>query len=891
MRNLSSRAESDPRVQRGAHLAPDERESRERLEFSPAAQALVGGYRLHGSSWAAINPLDTSFRDLSPIAELDPRTYGLAPDEYASYSVHFAGAARTLTLLQLVSRLRASYCGSLALDSAHIRAGDQRQWLYAQMEGRIDAPMRNEGECLRILEQLAAAEAFEHFQRKTYPREKQFSLEGGESLVPLLNTLMDGAAQHGAEDVVLGMAHRGRLNVLRNVLDLPANQLISLFSGNPDPALAAWDLRDHVGHWTRKRTRYGDMNLLLAHNPSHLGSISPVVCGMARALQDRKTENFSRKVLPILVHGDAAFSAQGIVTETLNLSQTRGYGVGGALHLIVNNQIGSTNSNPRDLRSTLHCADIARAIDAPILHVSADDPDAVVDAARMGIEFRTKFGVDFVVDLVGYRRHGHAGGDDSAITQPAMQRAIRSHRSVVHLYSDKLVRQGIASAGVHERLKATASAALAEGQSAEKENASAGISRPDSTFVTKEARPVRTAVPISQLRAILERLAIVPSGLVLHGAIQKMLEDWRAIASDDSRPVDWRLAENLAYGSLLVNGFNVRVSGLDVGRGSFLHRQAVWHHQATDTDGQSTHVPLRHVASEQGHFSICESPLSEEAVLGFEYGYAVCCGRDLVLWEAQLGDFVNNAQAIIDQYIAAGEHKWGYPNGLIVLLPHGHEGAGPEHSSAFVGRFLQLCAEGNMQVAMPSTPSQLYHLMRRQALMDKRTPLIVMTPKVGLYAQPASYSRLHELADGEFHPLLGEQLEPDYGATTRVVIASGKLYYDLYSARAQAKRPHVPILRLEQLYPFPAEALAESLARFPRLQDVVWAQEEAKNHGAWHLLRDQLEAALPPGVALTYAGRPASAPTAVCNGRQHCAEQRDVVTAALGITGARGRLA
>ena len=501
MRNLSLLAESETSVLRNTDRVPDEgkyQEFQQRQEFSPAAQALIGGYRLYGSAWASINPLDTRVHDLSSIDELDPRTYGLSRDGSALCSVHFGGAAHTLTLFQLQRRLRASYCGTLALDSAHIRAGDQRRWLYAQMEGRIDSQSRNHGDSLRILEQLVAAEAFEHFQRATYPRDKQFSLEGNESLVPLLNTLIEKAAQHGVEDIVLGMAHRGRLNVLRNVLDLPADQLLSLFSESPHPALAAWDLRDHVGHWTRKRTGHGNLSLLLAHNPSHLGSISPIVCGMARALQDRKTEGFSKKVIPILIHGDAAFSAQGIVTETLNLSQTRGYGVGGTLHLILNNQIGSTNSNPRDSRSTLYCADIARAIDAPIVHVNADDPDAVVAAARMAIEYRTKFGADFVVDLVGYRRHGHAGGNDATITQPAMQRAIRGHRSVVHLYAEKLVRQGLADAGEHARLNTAAFAALADGQPAEKDNASADTSCSHATPETQPPNPVRTAVPISQ---------------------------------------------------------------------------------------------------------------------------------------------------------------------------------------------------------------------------------------------------------------------------------------------------------------------------------------------------------------------------------------------------------
>ena len=883
MRNLSPLVESKPVVHRRAKRAPEESgERRERHAFSVAAQALIDGYRLHGSTWASIDPLETRSRDWSSIAELDPRTYGLALDASATYSVHLGGAKRTLTLPQLQSCLRASYCGTLALDSAHIRAGDQRAWLHARMEARIDSAIRNQADALRILKELAAAEAFEHFHRARFPG-KQFSIEGCESLVPLLNALIETAAAQGAQEMVLGMTHRGRLNVLRNVLDLPLEQLLSLYSESPDPALAAWDLRDHVGHWTRKRTRHGEISVLLAHNPSHLGSVSPVVCGMARALQDRRTQGFSKRVMPVLVHGDAAFSAQGIVTETLNLSQTRGYGVGGTLHVIVNNRIGSTVSDPRDSRSTIHCADIARAIDAPIVHVNADDADAAVAAAQMAVEYRARFGGDFVIDLVGYRRQGHFGGDDPTMTQPAMQRVIRGHRTVVHRYAETLVRQGLARAGDHEQLQAAALAALSDARPIATTTASTVVATGARARATHASRPARTAVPIGQLRAIVRRLADVPAGFEPHAGIRKMVEGWRSNASDDERPVDWCLAENLAYGSLLANGFNVRLTGLDVGRGSFFHRQHVWHHQTTAADGQNIHVPLRHLANGQGHFSIFESPLSEEAVLGFEYGYALQCGRDLVLWEAQLGDFVNNAQTIIDQFIAAGEIKWRYPNGLVVLLPHGHEGAGPEHSCAYLGRFLQLCAEDNMRVAMPSTAAQMYHLLRRQALTDERKPLIVMTPKTCLYGQAASYSRLRELADGEFHPLLGEHAGIDAAAATRAIVTSGKLYYDLIDARDENHRANVPILRVEQLYPFPVQALAEALASFPRLQCVVWAQEEARNHGAWHLVRDQLEAALPPGVDLSYAGRPAAAPTAACGAARHRAEQRDVLAAALGI--------
>ena len=513
-----------------------------------------------------------------------------------------------------------------------------------------------------------------------------------------METLIEASAAHGAEDVVVGMAHRGRLNLLINVLGLTPRQLLSLFSERPDPTLAAWDLKDHLGCSTRKQTVHGEVGILLAHNPSHLGAVSPVVCGMARALQDRKTPASSRKVVPVLMHGDAAFPGQGIVAETLNLSQTRGYSVGGTIHVIVNNQIGSTISDPRDSRSTMHCADLARAIDAPIVHVNADDPEAVVTAARMSAAFRARFAADIVVNLVGYRRHGHFGGDDPTMTQPAMQRRIRSHRSVPRLYAEALADRGV-----------TADYEQVEGRGARQDSprpmlrcARPTCRRPRDDAVRgipapQNARAV-TAVPIQQLR-IDRRSARAHSrpACVLHDGVQRIVDKWQALADDDEHPLDWCFAESLAYGSLLANGFNVRLTGLDVGRGSFFHRHAVWHDQRTEVDGQNVHVPLRHLGNGQGYFSIFESPLSEEAVLGFEYGYALHCGRDLVVWEAQFGDFVNNAQAIIDQFIASGERKWGYANGLVIFLPHGNEGGGAEHSSGYLGRFLQLCGDDNLR--------------------------------------------------------------------------------------------------------------------------------------------------------------------------------------------------
>jgi 2-oxoglutarate dehydrogenase E1 component len=845
---------------------------------SAAPGALVEAYRAHGYRRAAIDPLDSEPRERSLIAELDPRTYGLPIDESIAYSLDFAGGTHVLTLSALLGRLREAYCGSVAIDCAHVRANEQRRWLHARMETRSGWPDPSGADCVRVLGQLVAAEAFEQLHRADYGAYKQFSLEGSESIVTLLRETIESAAGHGVQTIVLGMPHRGRLNMMLNALDVPAHRVLSLFSASPDLALAARDLKDHAGLTGRMRTASGEIAILLAHNPSHLESVSPVVCGMARALQDRQTDASSRRVMPILMHGDASFSAQGIVTETLNLSQTRGYGVGGTMHLILNNQIGSTVSHPRDSRSTLSCADVARAVDAPIVHVNADDPDAVVFAARLASGFRATFGADIVIDHVGYRRHGHFFRDDPTITQPAMQRRIRRHRSVVSLYAEQLSRRGIAGEELAATLGAEAMAAM------KAPPPDSAVATPPATGVpsqTPASKPVRTTIPLGQLRAMIERLATAPQGFGQHAELSRMLDDWRLVARDDDRPVDWRLAENLAYCSLLANGFNVRLSGLDVGRGTFVHRQHVWHHQDADTDWQDLHVPLRHVAEGQGIFSIFESPLSEEAVVGFEYGYSLKCGRDLVVWEAQFGDFVNNAQVIIDQYIASGEAKWGYESGLVLLLPHGHDGWGPEHSCAFLGRFLQLCAAGNMHVAMPSTAVQMFHLLRRQALTDRRQPLVVMTPKPWLYGVRPSYSPLSKLANDQFHPLLTEDRDADRGAVSRVIVTSGKLYYDLADERERLGLRDLPILRAEQLHPFPADALAIELQQFPQLTHVIWAQEEARNHGAWHLVRDRLESALPPGVMLHYAGRAESASTAAGSAALHAVEQRQIVAAAL----------
>ena len=872
MRKMSPALRSPAEVRPVARPAPPSPVER----TLPAASALIEGFRTHGYRHAAINPLDEE-RELPLLAELNPRHYGLAIDDPRAYSLDFAGAARMLSPAELLVRLHLAYCGPIALDCSHVRAGEQRRWLYAKIEARSDAPDLEASASLAVLGQLAAAEAFEDFHRANFAGYKQFSMDGGESMVALLCAMLETAAGHGVETVVLGLPHRGRLNMMLNAFGVPAEQLLTLFSPTPDARLAAYDLKDHAATARRLDTASGGIGILLAHNPSHLESVCPVVCGMARALQDRGTG--SGGVMPVLMHGDASFPAQGVVTETLNLSQTRGFGVGGTLHLVLNNQVGSTVSHPRDSRSTSSCADVARAIDAPIIHVNADDPEAVVFAARLATDYRMKFGADIVVDHVGYRRYGHFMRDDPMYTQPAMQRRIKARPGVLGIYADRLVRRGVAGKDDAERVKNAALQglrdALARRVAATPPSAAA---RP----TPQEAKsPVRTAMPIEQLRALTERLATAPADIALHPELDRMLDDWRRVARDDAQAVDWRLAENLAYGSLLANGFNVRLTGLDVGRGTFCHRQHVWHDQSAETDWQRLHIPLRHVATAQGLFSIFESPLSEEGVIGFEYGYSLHCGRDLVVWEAQFGDFVNNAQVIIDQYIASGESKWGYRSGLVALLPHGHDGWGPDHSCAYLGRFLQLAAGDNLRIVLPSTAAQIYHLLRRQALVEERRPLIVMTPKLPFYAVRPSYSRLADLASGRFQPLLEDSSDIDRAMVQRAIVTSGKLYYDLAQERARMGLANLPLLRVEELYPFPTEDLASALARFPNLHEVVWAQEEAKNHGAWHLVRDQIEAARPRAATLRYAGRPASAATAAGSAAVHAEEQREIAAAAL----------
>jgi 2-oxoglutarate dehydrogenase E1 component len=877
-----SLARASTAVARGRSTAPAR--APETLQRSPLAQAaaLINAHRLYGYRQAAINPLHDS-ASLEPIPELDPATHGFVPEEYASQlEVEIGGVTRTLTVAQLLGLLRNCYCGALAINSQHLRHGVQRDWLHLRLERSLEVPAAAPAERVRILGLLCATEIFEQYLATRYAGLKRFNLEGAECIVPLLDALIHEAIRHRVDNVILGMQHRGRLNLMKNALGAPAEQVLSLLSGTPNWPQPAWDLNDHLGYSTEKQVAHGAARIQLVPNPSHLESVSPVVCGIARALQDRRGDAAMR-VLPLLVHGDAAFCGQGILAETLNLSQIRGYQVGGTVHVILNNQIGSTVSLPADARSSLSCADVGRAIDAPILHVNADDPEAVCFAAKLAIDYRMEFGADVIVDLIGYRRYGHNSADEVALTQPAMQRKIQNHRQVVDIYAERLIEQGVVSGRQVAEMRSAAWEEMCEAE-ARLPGAQAASSPTMATSAPGGAARsalVNTAVPLSHLQMLLRRLTEIPAHVSVHAALQNLMAIWRDVAKSADAAVDWCIAENLAYATLLANGFNLRLTGMDVGRGSFYHRHAVWHDQSAEIDGVHSYVPLRSIAAEQGSFSIFDTPLSEEAVLGFEYGYATQCGRDLVLWEAQFGDFVNNAQVIIDQYIACGAAKWGYRNALVMLLPHGHEGVGPEHSSASIVRFLSLCAEDNMRVAMPTSSAQLFHLLRRQALAEDRRPLVVMTGKMCLLNQRASHSPMREFANGRFHALLESPEDGDAESVTHVVATSGKLYYDLSQARQEAKRDDVALLRVEELYPFPRDALGERLARYPRLAEVVWAQEEARNHGAWHFVREEIEAALPRGVTLRYAGRSPSAASAVCNAAQHAAEQRAIIAEAL----------
>ena len=787
--------------------------------------------------------------------------------------------AKRATLREILARLEQVYCGTIGAEFAHISDTEERLWLQdefrlGRMQQRFSADERR-----NILRQLTAAEGLERYLHTRFVGQKRFSLEGGDALIALLDDLVQESGRSGVEETVIAMAHRGRLNVLVNVLGKSPADLFSEFEGQVAQGQGSGDVKYHKGYSADLRTPGGNVHVVLAFNPSHLEIVNPVAEGSVRARQERRGDALGARVLPILVHGDAAFAGQGVVMETLQMSQTRGFGTGGSIHVVINNQVGFTTSEPRDARSTAYCSDVAKMIEAPILHVNADDPEAVVFATRFALRYRQAFRKDIVVDLVCYRRLGHNEADEPAATQPLMYKAIRQHPPVRALYAERLLADGVLAAGEAEQFVEQYRQALEEGR--HQVHPSLGMIGNKFTvdwsrYQSVDSRePVSTAVPAVRLATLGRRILQYPEGFTLHPRVaQVVVNRARMLAGELS--LDWGCAETLAYASLLDEGFPVRITGQDCGRGTFFHRHAVLH----DQNSERCFIPLQHLSDTQPQFAIIDSLLSEEAVLGFEYGYSSTSPECLVVWEAQFGDFVNGAQVLIDQFISSGEAKWGRLCGLTLFLPHGYEGQGPEHSSARLERFLQLCAENNMQVCVPSTPAQMFHMLRRQALRPLRKPLIVMTPK-SLLRHELSVSTLAELTGGGFATMIDEidPLQP--AKVRRVVFCSGKVYFDLLQARRAGALDEVAIVRIEQLYPFPAQEYSAVLARYVRASQLVWCQEEPQNQGAWFQIRHRLQELAGDGRPVYYAGRPPAAAPATGAARIHQAEQRQLVETAL----------
>ena len=844
---------------------------------------LVSSYRFLGVRHANLDPLKRLEKPEVP--ELDPATHGLTEGDLDRvFDTGTLVGPQQAPLRDILKALKETYCGTLGLEYMHITDTAQKRWLQQRFEGPRSHASLSADSKVQILERLTAAEVLEKYLHTKYVGQKRFSLEGGDSLIPMLDNLLQRAGGQGVQELVIGMAHRGRLNVLVNTLGKIPKDLFLEFEGKKAGELPAGDVKYHQGFSSDVMTPGGPMHITLAFNPSHLEIVNPVVEGSVRARQHRRRDREGRQVLPVLIHGDAAFAGQGVVMETLNLSQTRGYGTGGTVHIIVNNQIGFTTSDPRDTRSTIYCTDVAKMVEAPVIHVNGDDPEAVIFAIEAAMDFRTEFQKDVVVDLVCFRKLGHNEQDEPMVTQPLMYKIISQHPGTRKLYADRLVTEGVIKEGDAERMIADYRKAMDEGHNPNKSiiyNYRPPFQVDWAPYIgAKWNDPVDTGLPMDELRHLSDRLTAIPSHFKLHARVDKVIADRRQMGLGQM-PLDWGMAENLAYASLLKQGYGVRLSGQDAGRGTFFHRHAVLHDQNRERWDAGTYVPLQNITENQPDFVVIDSTLSEEAVLGFEYGYSCAEPNELTIWEAQFGDFANGAQVVIDQFITSGEAKWGRMSGLTMFLPHGYEGQGPEHSSARLERYLQLCAEHNVQVCVPSTPAQVFHLLRRQMVRPFRKPLIVMTPK-SLLRKREAVSSLKELAKGSFQTVIGEidALEPKQ--VTRIVACSGKVYYDLLIARRERRLDNVAIIRVEQLYPFPHKQFAAEMKRYPGAAEVVWCQEEPQNQGAWYQTQHYLEENMRSDQRLYYAGRPSAAAPAGGSLSRHNQRQKALVEQAFG---------
>ncbi len=873
--------ERDRRARRGEGMAP------EAATKQAGVLRLINYYRVRGHQAANLDPLGIA--EKPTVRDLDPAFHGLGEQDMdTEFNTGSLVGPERMTLREIIALCQQVYTGSIGAEYMYITETSEKRWIQQRLEGQAYQAMLEPEEQKQVLMQLTAAEGIERYLHTKYVGQKRFSLEGGDSLIPALDAALRTGCAAGAEEAVIGMAHRGRLNVLVNILGKSPSELFAEFEGkniSEDDIWASGDVKYHMGFSTDVEIDGRRCHLVLAFNPSHLEIVNPVVQGSVRARQDRRGDSDGDQILPILIHGDAAFAGQGVVMETLQLSEAEGYGTGGTLHFIVNNQIGFTTPNPievkpgRNSRTSLYCTDIAKMLEAPVFHVNADDPDAVVFVTKLAADYRAKFGKDVLIDLVCYRRHGHNEADEPAVTQPQMYQIVRKMKTTRALYAERLAKAGVVKDGAAEQLNDDYRAGLDQGVNiARKTLGMVGNEHTvDWSQYTADdgGAECDTTVPLDKIRELSERMLALPENFTLHDRVKRIWKD-RAKMAAGGAALDWGYAEAMAYASLVDGGHNVRLTGQDSGRGTFFHRHATVHNQA---DAGGDYTPLANLGS--GHFEVLETLLSEEGVLGFEYGYSTAAPDCLVIWEAQFGDFANGAQVVVDQFISSGYAKWGRLCGLVMFLPHGYEGQGPEHSSARLERFLQLCAQRNMQVCVPSTPAQMFHMLRRQQVRHLRAPLIVMTPK-SLLRHPLSVSTLEDLTEGRFQLLIPDQDGLDPAAVDRIVFCSGKVYFDLYKARKEREIGNVALVRIEQLYPFPEEAYAALIESYPHARDIVWCQEEPENQGAWYQIKHRLQQPLDPARhTMRYATRPGAASTATGYMALHARQQEHLIGEAL----------
>ena len=853
-------------------------------EKQAAVSRMIQVYSLRGHQIADLDPLGLMDRHVPGVLKLDylGLTDADMDTEFVTGGVAGTGDRR-MQLRDIIDLLKKIYCGKVGSEFAHVSRARERLWLRQHFERDMVSAGQDEKERLWLLEKLTAAEGIERYLHTRFVGQKRFSLEGGESLIPMLDDLIQQGGSSGIREFVIGMAHRGRINVLVNVLGKSPEELFDEFEGKVDSSdmKGSGDVKYHKGYSADMKTPGGNVHIALAFNPSHLEIVNPVVEGSVRARQQRRGDAERQEVLPVLIHGDAAFSAQGVVTETFQMSQTTGFRTGGTIHIVINNQIGFTTSRPSDARSTAYCSDVAKMIEAPVFHVNGDSPEAAINVMRLALKYRQKFRKDVVIDLVCYRRHGHNEADEPSATQPVMYSVIRKHKTTRALYAQQLVGADVID-----------DAAVSQLQEDYRDRLDRGEPVPDSALgmigneFTVDWHPylnttwdddVDTTLSPVKVAELAGKLTTLPPGYALHGRVQRIIDDRKRMGAGEI-DMDWGFAESMAYAGLLDDGYECRITGQDSGRGTFFHRHAVLHEQ----NNRQEYIPLQHITDKPSAFRVLDSLLSEEAVMAFEYGYATTEPGTLVVWEGQFGDFANGAQVVIDQFISSGDAKWGRQCGLTLFLPHGYEGQGPEHSSARLERFLQLCAEHNMQVCVPSTPAQMFHMIRRQMIRPYRKPLIVLTPK-SLLRHKASVSTLSSLSTGQFEVIIPDTSALRAEDVTRVIFCSGKVYYDLIEAREVNDLSNVAIVRIEQLYPFAIERYASILESYPNITDVVWCQEEPQNQGAWYQIRHRLQEPLSDQQELFYAGRSSAAAPASGIYKLHLQQQQALVEAALDV--------